>query len=172
MTTTDDDSNIDDLPLALALRRLDEVSVVPPPEPAREAALMAAFDAHRLAPLAQGRRRVETQGRWDYWGMAGLAAAAAVLIAIGIGSPPRSPATSPALSERSESKGPPPSEFVMVPGAMALPEIESGSLVRIDLPVSALPALGVMPPSGAVARVKADLILGQDGLPRAVRLVN
>ena len=60
----------------------------------------------------------------------------------------------------------------MVPGAMALPEIESGSLVRIDLPVSALPALGVMPPSGAVARVKADLILGQDGLPRAVRLVN
>jgi len=58
MTTTDDDSNIDDLALALALRRLDEVSVVPPPEPAREAALMAAFDAHRLAPLAQGRRRL------------------------------------------------------------------------------------------------------------------
>ena len=172
MTTTDDDSNIDDLALALALRRLDEVSVVPPPEPAREAALMAAFDAHRLAPLAQGRRRVETRGRWDYWGMAGLAAAAAVLIATGIGSPPRSPATSPALSERSESKGQSPGEFVMVPGATALPEIESGSLVRIDLPVSVLPALGVMPPSGAVARVKADLILGQDGLPRAVRLVN
>ena len=60
----------------------------------------------------------------------------------------------------------------MVPGAAALPEIESGSLVRIDLPVSALPALGIMPPSGAVARVKADLIFGQDGLPRAVRLVN
>jgi hypothetical protein len=172
MTRTDDDSNIDDLALALALRRLDEVSVVPPPEPAREAALLAAFDAHQLAPLAQRRRRVETRGRWDYWSMAGLAAAAAVLIAIGIGSPPGSPATSPALSERSESKGQSPGEFVMVPGAAALPEIESGSLVRIDLPVSALPALGIMPPSGAVARVKADLIFGQDGLPRAVRLVN
>ena len=38
--------------------------------------------------------------------------------------------------------------------------------------VSMLPSLGVTPPPGAVARVKADVIVGQDGLTRAVRLVN
>ena len=180
MNRTDDESNIDDLALALALRRLDEVSVVPPPDPAREAALVAAFDAHRLAPLAQGRPRVERRGRWDLWGMAALAAAAAILIAVAIApistGRPVSDGTrathKPPSSSRDVHVEQPPSEFVMVPGAAALPEIESGSLVRVDLPVSALPALGVMPPSGAVARVKADLIFGQDGLPRAVRLVN
>jgi hypothetical protein len=171
MNTTDDESTIDDLALALALRRLDETSVVPPPDAAREAALMAAFDSHRLASLAQGRQRLAMRGRRDFLGMAGLAAAAALLIAVGMGSTPGSQETRPALSQRSESRGQP-GEFVMVPGAIALPEIESGSLVRMDLPVSVLPALGVMPPAGAVASVRADVILGQDGLPRAVRLVN
>jgi hypothetical protein len=179
---TDDDSNIDDLALALALRRLDEVSVVPPPEPAREAALMAAFDAaHAAGRGSDLSERRASKGRRAYWGMAALATAAALLIAVGIaptstGRPAPSGGSQATHKPPSSSRGvqtvPPPSEFVMVPGAMALPEIESGSLVRIDLPVSALPALGVMPPSGAVARVKADLILGQDGLPRAVRLVN
>ena len=174
---TDDDSNIDDLALALALRRLDATSVVPPPDPAREAALIAAFDAaHSTAPGG----RHESKGR-EYWAMAALAAAAAVLIAVGI-APTRAgrhvssdgfrAANTPPSSSRGVQPAQPPSEFVMVPGATALPDIESGSLVRMDLPVSVLPALGVMPPAGAIANVKADLILGQDGLPRAVRLVN
>jgi hypothetical protein len=42
----------------------------------------------------------------------------------------------------------------------------------MDLPVSLLPSLGVMMPTGRVTVVKADLIVGQDGLTRAVRLVN
>lgn len=66
----------------------------------------------------------------------------------------------------------PPNEFVIVPGAAALPPLESGELVRMELPVSMLPALGVVPPASAAMRVKADLIVGQDGLPRAVRLVD
>ena len=67
----------------------------------------------------------------------------------------------------------PPNEFVMVPGAATLPALESGSLVRMDVPVSELPALGLTPPpSNRTASVKADLIVGQDGLTRAARLVN
>ena len=62
--------------------------------------------------------------------------------------------------------------FVPVPGAAMLPRMESGSLVRMNVPVSMLPSLGMMPPAGRVSSVKADLIVGQDGLPRAVRLVN
>ena len=66
----------------------------------------------------------------------------------------------------------PPAEFVLVPGAAALPARESGSLVRMDVPVSMLPSLGLTPPAGSGATVKADVIVGQDGLTRAVRLVD
>jgi hypothetical protein len=50
--------------------------------------------------------------------------------------------------------------------------MESGSLVRMNVPVSMLPSLGVMPPSGRATSVRADLIVGQDGVARAIRLVN
>jgi hypothetical protein len=42
----------------------------------------------------------------------------------------------------------------------------------MDLPVSVLPALGVMPPAGAIANVERRLAFSaRTGLPRAVRLV-
>ena len=66
----------------------------------------------------------------------------------------------------------PPADFVLVPGASALPPLESGTLVRMDVPVSMLPSLGLTPPAGSGAVVRADLIVGQDGLTRAVRLVD
>ena len=50
--------------------------------------------------------------------------------------------------------------------------MESGSLVRVDLSVSMLPSLGVTPRGAHTDKVKADVIVGQDGLTRAVRLVN
>ena len=162
-------TDIDDLDLALALRRLADASEPPPIDPRREAELMAAFDAAaRSAPPI----------RRPYWGMAGLAAAAALLIAVGL---------APARAGRHGSSSPPivrgvqtetpglnnvPSEFVIVPGAAALPPMESGSLVRMDVPVSMLPSLGLTPPAGSGAMVKADVIVGQDGLTRAVRLVD
>ena len=68
--------NIEDRALALALRRLDSAVVVPARDPAREAALMAAFDAAQ-------RRRAAPRGGRQYWYMAALATAAAVLIAVG-----------------------------------------------------------------------------------------
>jgi len=156
---------MDDLDLALALRRLADASEPPPIDPRREAALMAAFDAAQAAPRPVRR---------PYWGMAGLAAAATILIAVGL---------VPARAGRHGSSPPPtirgvqndlqpPSEFVMVPGAAALPPMESGSLVRMDVPVAMLPSLGLTPPAASVTKVKADLIVGQDGLTRAVRLVN
>ena len=102
--------------------------------------------------------------------MAALAAAAAVLIAVAL---PWGPAgrrgSIPPSSARDVQLV---SDFVVVPGAASLPPMESGTLVRIDIPVSVLPSLGVMPPATAKATVKADLVIGQDGLTRAVRLVN
>jgi len=59
------------------------------------------------------------------------------------------------------------------PGAAALPAFESGQLVRTELPASVLPLLGLeAPDTPPDARVAADVIYGQDGLARAVRLVN
>jgi hypothetical protein len=66
----------------------------------------------------------------------------------------------------------PPAEFVQVPGAGTLPPLESGELLRLSLPVSALPSLGLLPPASAeVDVVSADVLVGQDGFARAVRLV-
>ena len=61
---------------------------------------------------------------------------------------------------------------MIVPGAAQLPRMESGTLVRMDVPVSMLPSLGVTPPPGQATTVTADFIVAQDGLPRAVRLVS
>ena len=152
--------------LAKALRRLNDATVPPPVDPARETALMATFDAASAPPL--GRPLMRTP---PYWSMAALAAAAAVLIAVAL---PWGPAerrgSNPPSSARDVS--PVPSDFVIVPGAASLPPMESGTLVRLDLPVSVLPSLGVTPPATGHATVKADLVIGQDGLTRAVRLVN
>ena len=103
------EGNVDDRDLALALRRLGDAVVVPDADPAREAALMAAFDA------AQRRRAAVRSGR-QYWFMAGLATAAAVLIAVGLhpaltgrhGTPPGAdqPRTGSASTFRGVQPGP------------------------------------------------------------------
>jgi len=49
-------------------------------------------------------------------------------------------------------------EFVAWPGAAAWPPFESGELIRVDIPTDA----GV---------VHADVLVGQDGFARAIRLV-
>jgi hypothetical protein len=143
--------------LAKTLKRLNDELVVPPVDASREAALMAAFES---AP------RTRSRGRAGWW-MTALAAAAALLVAAALPRPPRTitPAPAPVHAEVT-------TEFVIVPGAAELPVMESGTLVRVDLPVSVLPSFGVIPPAVGRSVVKADLVVGQDGLTRAVRLVN
>lgn len=63
-------------------------------------------------------------------------------------------------------------EFMALPGAVGLPELESGSVVRIALPVGALPEYGLdIMTNGAKTTVEADVLVGQDGMARAIRLV-
>jgi hypothetical protein len=67
----------------------------------------------------------------------------------------------------------PPVEFVALPGAASLPRFESGSIVRVDLPLSSLAAYGVdISTSGGTGPVEADVLVGQDGEARAIRLVS
>jgi hypothetical protein len=65
-----------------------------------------------------------------------------------------------------------PQGFVPIPTAIGLPDFESGQIVRFDLPITSLPLYGVQIPAGASEDpIRADLLIGQDGQARAIRLV-
>jgi hypothetical protein len=61
---------------------------------------------------------------------------------------------------------------VQIPNAIGLPEMESGTVLRMELPLTALPEYGLdIAPDAARTLVEADVLVGQDGQPRAIRLV-
>jgi hypothetical protein len=60
--------------------------------------------------------------------------------------------------------------FVILPGATALPRLESGQVIRVEIPESELTAVGLWAPVHA-GPVQADVLVAQDGLARAIRLV-
>jgi hypothetical protein len=65
-----------------------------------------------------------------------------------------------------------PSGFVDLPWTAGLPAFESGEIVRMDVPVASLPAYGIDISSGTgKGPVEADVLIGQDGFARAIRLV-
>jgi hypothetical protein len=130
---------------------------VPPIDPEREQALLAAFDAHWARP----RQRTS---RWSLGTAAALAAAIVGLNWLVVSNTPRVESVQP--EPAFDMTG-----FVPWPGAEAWPRFESGSLVRVDLPVSALIALGLPGPFPTADVVQADIVVGQDGFARAVRLV-
>ena len=84
--------------------------------------------------------------------------------------------TPPVRHERPPRSRPRPeqaeTEFVALPAAAGLPEFESGVIVRVELPVAALPAYGLEIVPGRSTAVEADLLIGQDGQARAIRLVS
>jgi hypothetical protein len=64
-------------------------------------------------------------------------------------------------------------EFIpLVAGAPAAAPLESGQLVRVQLPRAALASLGLpLNAERGNETVKADVLLGGDGLARAIRFV-
>ena len=174
----DHEGDVDDRDLALALRRLGDAAVVPPSGPGARG---GADGGVRRG--AARRRRGGPSGR-QYWYMAGLATAAALLIAVGLRSGPDWASRDPSRRRSGLAKavasaspwrpaGPqPPDEFVMVPGPRRCPPMESGSLVRMDVPVAMLPSLGLMPPQTNPDDIGAGGFDCRPGrIARAARLV-
>jgi hypothetical protein len=63
--------------------------------------------------------------------------------------------------------------FVSLPTAIGLPEFESGRIVRVELATAMLPAYGFeVVPGSESGVVEADVLVGQDDQPRAIRFVN
>jgi len=187
--------------LVAALRRLAQDTEVPPLDPGLERALLAVFDAAwerprrvsarsrywpaaaALAALAAtiawmiapdpGRAPARTRaavapsaGRVET--LAPLSAPAVMLeppAAAKTVRPHRPPDHTPRVASGSAT------EFVVWPGAAGLPAFESGHLMRVEMPAPIVLSLGLVPPMSQTAVVQADVLVGQDGLPRAVRLV-
>ena len=64
------------------------------------------------------------------------------------------------------------SEFIALPYAQSEVPLEQPVIVRVHIPVSELGVMGVpFAPATGGERIKADLLVGQDGVARAVRLV-
>ena len=91
---------------------------------------------------------------------------------------PRESATTPASQppRRSRQRALPavvrPVGFVALPGAAGLPDFESGEIVRVEIPLTSLPTYGIeILPDAQGSPVEADLLVGQDGQARAIRLV-
>jgi len=168
MTRQDSDLEPGEGYVVAALGRLARQTVVPDADGRRQGHLLAAFDA-------AARHRGGSRTHW--WWMTGLATATAALIVVGLRPGElvrRAPATPGVSSQIQSGVGDTAvaGDFVPWPGAFGLPPLESGSLVRVDLPLSMLPSLGLRPPVSRRDAVRADLLVGQDGLTRAVRLVD
>ncbi len=138
--------------------------------------------------LSAFRRRVRRR-RVQAWGTAAAigAIAAGVATLLWLAGPmlKRAPVPAPALSSvapatdsaadvryavvRTDDVA---SSFYPLPEADALPPLETAMVVRVQLPLSSLQMMGFPVDEEADADpVEADILLGQDGLARGVRLI-
>lgn len=63
-------------------------------------------------------------------------------------------------------------EFIFLANESQLVPLESGSVLRVEIPASALISMGLRITTEDLSKpVLADLLVGQDGLPRAIRFV-
>jgi hypothetical protein len=120
--------------------------------------MLAAFRARRAGP-----RRM-----WMY----GVAAAACFIFALTwlVTHPSPQALRTPSLSVDSYERVP--AGFVPLPYAESDVPLEEAVIVRVELQRSQLGRLGIPVSAPAIdGRVSADLLVGQDGVTRAVRLV-
>jgi anti-sigma factor RsiW len=147
--------------MSAALRRLATEQKVPAFNPGQLNNLLAAVGR----PRRRSRRATAAVG---------LSLAASVLIvaslSVGLQRQASAPASSPVVAATLAPPMGAETAFVVLPGADALPRLESGRVIRIEISESEFTAVGLWQPAHAGA-VQADVLVGQDGLARAVRLV-
>jgi hypothetical protein len=145
-----------------ALARLREQSARAEPSAELEAALLAEFGrTHR-------RRRMVS---WA-WQSAAVAAAVIALVFAGFDRRPPGEVQAGDLVDPIQESPTAEQPFVAIPYVAPISPYEQASVVRMDLPVAALIAAGLpMQTRDPSARVEADVLVGQDGQPRAVRVV-
>jgi hypothetical protein len=139
--------------MSVALRRLDRERRASAVKTGQLDRLLTAFDR----PRVRSRRTSVAVG---------LSLAASILIVVGlsVGIEHKAPVSSSTgvaatLAPPTSADGPEQRRgaFVVLPGATALPRFESGQVIQVDIP-------------SAGGLVRAEVLIGQDGLVRAARL--
>jgi hypothetical protein len=133
----------------------------------------------RFAALDFARQRRKTAAR--SWGM-GLAAAAAVVLAVFAGQiagtrshrppAPIAEAAADSVEFSGDAAELSSDDFIAVPYT---PPLAQGELVRVvhaDLVPEALASLGIDVDPASSGNVPADVVVGEDGIPRAVRITD
>ncbi|MEO8096741.1 MAG: hypothetical protein ABI811_03505 [Acidobacteriota bacterium] len=125
-----------------------------------EQAVLAEFD--RVTRARQKTRQQKT----TRWILAASAAAAAVLAVWAMlpGTSTPTPVSNPPVVAESD--------FVPIPYVTALAPYERIEVVRMNVPVAALIAAGLPFQGDPGAQATADVVVGQDGRARAVRLIS
>jgi hypothetical protein len=78
-----------------------------------------------------------------------------------------------AAKRRAKPAPKPEAPFIAIPYTLPLDPRERVDVVRMNMPVAALIAAGLpVGPADPTGQVKTDVLLGQDGRARAVRLVS
>ncbi len=135
--------------LADALKLLAAENAATPAPPELEAKVMAAFDA-----------RHQPRARYRWWLPAAAALAASLALATFLWHRPAVAPTPPQLP------------FVAIPYVAPPAPYERTSVMRMDVPLAALVAAGLeVGTTNSGGLVRADVLVGQDGRPLAIRLV-
>jgi hypothetical protein len=125
-----------------------------------EASVLAEFD------------RVNRRRNSRSWMILAGAVAAAIAVALVLEYRPyqQPPARSAPVSEGVQESEQP---FVPIPYVTPLGPYERAEVVRMEMPVAALIAAGLqVRAADPGARAQADVVVGQDGRPRAIRLIS
>lgn len=129
----------------------------------------------RLRAEFRSRNRHRRARRWG--SIAGLVAMAAGLAVFAwVREAPRAKRVTAVTTVAAASSAADPAEdsdanFYPLPEAEGLPAAESAVVVQVQLPASSLRLMGVPVDEESDGAVQAELLLGQDGLARGVRLV-
>lgn len=143
-----------------AMERLAAESRNAGPPPEIEQAVLAEFDR------ANRQRGIRS---WSI--LAGVIAASIALVLILEHRPGQQPPAmpTPVAQDVAGSEQP----FVPIPYVTPLAPYERAEVVRMEVPVAALIAAGLpMQTADAGAQAEADVVVGQDGRARAIRLVS
>ncbi len=125
------------------------------------------------AEFGKRSRRHRVRVWTSYAGAAAVAAGIALLLWVreaprpaAAGPAAAAMATVPVAADEETDAG-----FYPLPEAEALPDVENAMVVRVQMPVSSLRLMGFPLDEERADEVQAELLLGQDGLARGVRLV-
>lgn len=125
----------------------------------------------RLMREFQLAHRSSFLGRFPGWLKAAVPAAAVLVVALGLlFSPQPKNVVSDAAADAGDLTAD--SGFVPIPYALPAASGEFVSVVRTELQPAALAHMGIYVDAGYAGGIPADVLVGEDGLPRAVRVID